>query len=139
DRPGGGRKVAGYDVEERRLAGAVGTENAAPLALADLEIDVLDCVKTAKTPAAPPEQEGRRGDFSVLSGFRHLPLDDPVDDGNALVRPRELLVRPRGARAAPRLQNRATEGLVDVLLDLLHRHDRERAGGRDVHSVRVLL
>ena len=61
DRPGGGREVAGYDVEERRLAGAVGTENAPPLALADLEIDVLDCVKTAKTPADPPEQEGRRG------------------------------------------------------------------------------
>ncbi len=79
-----GGQVAGDDVEERGLAGAVQPEDPAPLALRDLEIDAVDRMKAAETPADPPEQEGRRGVVDLSGGLCHLPLDDSVDDRTPL-------------------------------------------------------
>ena len=55
------REVAGDDVEERRLAGAVRAEDRPTLAVGDVEIDVAHGVKAAEAPADPPQAEGRLG------------------------------------------------------------------------------
>ena len=64
----------------------------------DLEVDVADGIKTAETPADPPEQEGRRGASASSSGLVPLPrlLDDSVDDRRLLPGPRQPLVGAGG-------------------------------------------
>src|SRR5262249_52105747 len=57
----GRRQVARDDVEERRLPGAVRTEDRPPFAGDDLEVDVPDRVESAETPADPPQAEDRLG------------------------------------------------------------------------------
>ena len=52
-------EVAGDDVEERRLAGAVRAEDAAPFTGRDVEIDVSDGEQAAEAPADPPQAEDR--------------------------------------------------------------------------------
>jgi hypothetical protein len=64
-------KVARYHVEQRRLAGTVQPEYRSSLTDRDLQIHIADSMETAKTPADPPEQEGRRGASRLNSGFRH--------------------------------------------------------------------
>ena len=59
--PDARRDVAGDDVEERRLAGAVRAEDRAPLAVRDVEIDVAHGVEAAEPPADPPQAEDRLG------------------------------------------------------------------------------
>ena len=57
--PAGGRPdVAGHDVEQRRLAGTVGTEDRQPLALDDIEIDAAQGEKATERDRhrAQPEQ-----------------------------------------------------------------------------------
>ncbi len=61
DRPRGRREVAGDDVEERCLAGAVRPEDGALLAVGDVEIDVAHGVEAAEPPADPPQTEDRLG------------------------------------------------------------------------------
>ena len=65
DRAARRRHVAADQVEERGLAGAVGPEHGATLALGDVEVDVAHREQPAETPADPPQAEGRRG---VLGG-----------------------------------------------------------------------
>ena len=61
-----GGDVAGDDVEQRRLAGAVRAEDRAPLAVRDVEIDVTHGVEAAEAPADPPQAEDRLGVLRVL-------------------------------------------------------------------------
>ena len=61
DRARARRDVAGDDVEERRLAGAVRAEDGAPLAVRDVEVDVAHGVEAAEAPADPPQAEDRLG------------------------------------------------------------------------------
>src|SRR5204863_73699 len=61
DRARARRKVAGDDVEEGGLAGAVRAEDRAPLAVRDVEIDVVHGEQAAEPPADPPESEDRLG------------------------------------------------------------------------------
>ena len=53
--------LAGQHLEECRLAGAVGTDDAAPLAAADLEIDVAVGDKTAIALAEADRLQYRAG------------------------------------------------------------------------------
>ncbi len=61
DRPGRRGQVAGDDVEERRLARAVRPEDRPPLAVCDVEVDVVHGEEAAEAPADPPQAEGRHG------------------------------------------------------------------------------
>src|SRR5579862_380893 len=54
-----GRKLAGDEVEQRRLAGPVGTDNQPALARLNREIDVLRDVQPAERLVQPPD--GQRG------------------------------------------------------------------------------
>ena len=56
-----GLDVAGDDVEQRRLAGAVRPEDRAPLAVRDVQIDVAHGVEATEAPADPPQAEDRLG------------------------------------------------------------------------------
>ena len=57
----GGRELAGDDVEERRLAGAVRPEESTTLAGMDVEVDVMDGVDAPEAPADAAEADDRRG------------------------------------------------------------------------------
>ena len=61
DRAAGRHEVARDQVEQRRLAGAVGPENGAALAVRDVEIDVAHGLHPTETPADPPQAEDRAG------------------------------------------------------------------------------
>ncbi len=67
------RDVAADDVEERRLPGAVRAEDRAPLAVDDVEVDVVHGEKPAEPPADPPQAEGRLGVFDGRCCFGHRP------------------------------------------------------------------
>jgi hypothetical protein len=54
DRAGGGGQVARDDVEQSRLASAVRAQDGSPLAVRDVEIDVLNGDETAEAPADSP-------------------------------------------------------------------------------------
>jgi hypothetical protein len=54
DHAGRRRKVARYQVEERRLASAVQPKNRSPFAVRDLQVNVTDGLETTETPADPP-------------------------------------------------------------------------------------
>ena len=56
-----GRHVPRDHVEQRGLAGAVGAEDGAALAVRDVEVDVAHGVEAAEAPADPPQAEDRRG------------------------------------------------------------------------------
>src|SRR5258707_765611 len=64
---GSRREVAGDDVDQRRLAGAVRAENRTPLAVRDVEIDVAHGVEAAEPPADPPQAEDRLGVLGYCS------------------------------------------------------------------------
>ena len=68
--PDVGGDVAGDDVEQGRLAGAVRAEDGAALAVSDVEIDVAHGMQAAEAPADPPQAEDRLGG-STLCCFRH--------------------------------------------------------------------
>jgi hypothetical protein len=53
--------IAGDQVEQCCLAGAVRTQDRPALAGNDLEADVAYRVQAAEAPADPPQAEGRRG------------------------------------------------------------------------------
>src|SRR5262249_33786038 len=59
DATGVGSVVAGEHVEERRLPGAVGPDQADDFAVADLEIDAVERLQAAKRLAQPPDDEQR--------------------------------------------------------------------------------
>src|SRR5207249_2664349 len=63
DRSSRGRQVACDHVEERRLPGAVRTEDRATLTGCDVEVHVPHRVQTAEAPADPPQAEGRLSVF----------------------------------------------------------------------------
>src|SRR5205814_10671863 len=86
DPPRRRRHVARDDVEERRLPGAVRAEDRPPLAGCDVEVDLAHGMEAAEAPADPPQAEDRRGALGWC--LRHL-LDDAVDDGLLLPRPRQ--------------------------------------------------
>src|SRR5439155_10396516 len=71
DRAGGRREVAGDDVEERRLPGAVRAEDRTPLAVRDVEVDIAHGVEAAEPPADPPQAEDRLGVLGCCL-LRHL-------------------------------------------------------------------
>ena len=64
--------IAGDQVEQRRLAGAVRTQDRPALPGDDLEVDVAYRVQAAEAPADPPQAEGRLGasDFDRCFGQR---------------------------------------------------------------------
>jgi hypothetical protein len=65
-------ELAGDDVEERRLPGAVRPENRPALALANVEVDVAHGLDAAEAPADPPKTEDRLGAFGYAIGcYRH--------------------------------------------------------------------
>jgi hypothetical protein len=61
DAAGGRGEVAGNDVEERRLSGAVRTEDGAALAGRYVEVDIAYGLNPAEAPADPPQAEDRLG------------------------------------------------------------------------------
>ena len=65
--------VAGDDVEQRRLSGAVRAEDGAPLAVRDVEIDVAHGDEAAVAPADPPQTEDRRGALGDSGDAHQLP------------------------------------------------------------------
>ena len=67
DRPRRRRELAGDQVEQRRLARAVGPEDGPALAGPHLEVDVAHGVHAAEAPADPPQAEDRRGALRWLS------------------------------------------------------------------------
>src|SRR4051812_24864397 len=56
-----GREPGADEVEERRLARAVGADDRVPLALLDLEIDVLDDLRAPESLAHARQAQRRRG------------------------------------------------------------------------------
>jgi hypothetical protein len=59
DTPGGGTEQPGDEVEERRLAGAVGPDHGEQLALADLELDTGDDRRASDVEPEIPRGEDR--------------------------------------------------------------------------------
>src|SRR3569832_2112562 len=68
DRAGIGREIAGDEVELRRLAGAVGTDDEPPRAGLDIEIDVAGDVEAAERLAQAGDGEGAHGAVSFTGG-----------------------------------------------------------------------
>ena len=62
--------VARDDVEQRRLPGAVGTEDRAALTARDVEIDVAHGVQSAEPPADPAQAQDRSG--RLCDDIRHV-------------------------------------------------------------------
>ena len=121
DRARRGREVAGDDVEQRRLAGAVRPEDRAALAVRDVEVDVAHGLHTAEAPADPPQAEDRLGaSAAVLSVTAYLMTWFVITPflttlilpchGMRLLHARRL----RAARRRARLLEQPAERLVDV-------------------------
>ena len=71
DLAGGRPDVAGHDVEQRRLAGSVGTEDRQPLALGDIEVDATQGEEATERDRHRAQPEQRRRGFSCGSDGVH--------------------------------------------------------------------
>src|ERR1035437_6409198 len=69
DRAAVGRDLAGDQVEQRGLAGAIGADDQPPLARLDIEIDVAGHLQTAECFAQSCDGERAHGAGSVLAGM----------------------------------------------------------------------
>ena len=71
DRAGGRPDVAGHDVEQRRLAGSVGTEDRQPFALGDIEVDAAQGEEATERDRHRAQPEQRRRGFGCGSDGVH--------------------------------------------------------------------
>ena len=76
DRSRARRELPRDQVEQRRLAGAVRTQDRAPLTGADGQVDVGDGDHTAEAPADPPKLEDRLGAVRGCRGGRRHYLNE---------------------------------------------------------------